>query len=193
VISAVSEPDRSRMLRPLTGAPRSSRGAGGGVTVREAARIVGMPVTTLRSSYLGTSDLPRLNSARQVVRRSDVEALAQRVADRLTVREAAGRLGRTTAGVGGCCATGCCRGTRTGTGRSCLITCRSCWIAGGRRRLIPCTRDECRPLRLVPRTTDKSASEARSGYYAGSHGRTWPTSATGPLTSIRPSRRSTGH
>ena len=71
----------------------------GRVTLAEAARIVGMPVTTLRTSYLGTPDLPRLNGARHVVRRADAEELARRVADRLTVREAAARLGWTIAGV----------------------------------------------------------------------------------------------
>jgi hypothetical protein len=55
--------------------------------------MVGVPVTTLRTRYLGTPDLPRLNSAHRVVRRRDVEVLARRIGERLTVREAAERLG----------------------------------------------------------------------------------------------------
>lgn len=43
----------------------------------------------VRTHYLGTLDLPRLNSTHRVVRRRDVEVLARRIGERLTIRETA--------------------------------------------------------------------------------------------------------
>jgi hypothetical protein len=71
----------------------------GRVTLQEAARIAGVSITTLRTRYIGTSVMPRQKGARFPVLRTDAEALGRRLRDRLTIREAAQRLGWTLVGV----------------------------------------------------------------------------------------------
>jgi excisionase family DNA binding protein len=71
--------------RPPSAEPRLS--------MREAARIVGMGETTLRRYYFGTPDLPRLPGSHYVVAAHDADELARLYANRLTVAEAAARVG----------------------------------------------------------------------------------------------------
>jgi hypothetical protein len=52
-----------------------------------------------RTRYVGTPALPRQKGARFPVRRADAEALGRRLRDRMTIREAAQRLGSTIVGV----------------------------------------------------------------------------------------------
>jgi hypothetical protein len=69
------------------------------ISLREAARIVGLNEWTLRRYYFGTPDLPRLEGAHRVIDRHDAVILARRLAKRVTVREAAVLLGYTQTGV----------------------------------------------------------------------------------------------
>ena len=73
--------------RPASAEPRLS--------LQEAARIVGMGEASLRRYYFGTPELPRLPGPHYVVAAVDAHELARRYANRLTVAEAAARVGAT--------------------------------------------------------------------------------------------------
>lgn len=72
---------------------------GARISLREAARLVGLTEATLRRYYLDTDDLPRQPGNYRMIRRRDAYNLARHYANRLTIHEVADRIGYTPAGV----------------------------------------------------------------------------------------------
>jgi hypothetical protein len=84
-------PRRAMLGRPRDGADP--------ISLREAARIADVHEWTLRRYYFGTPDLPRLEGAHRVIDRHDAVRLGERLAKRVTIRDAATLLGYTQTGV----------------------------------------------------------------------------------------------